>query len=50
MDAKLSTPQPIKKKHWLAFNKKSKIFFFFFDCIKTSVPHAKDEKKKIMIS
>lgn len=50
MDAKLSTPFPPthkKKTNWLAFNKKSKIFFFFFfDCIKTSVPHAKDEKKK----
>lgn len=45
MDAKLSTPQPIKKKHWLAFNKKSKIFFFFLTALR-HLCHMQKMKKK----
>lgn len=48
MDAKLSTPFPPthkKKTNWLAFNKKSKIFFFFLTALR-HLCHMQKMKKK----
>lgn len=49
MDAKLSTPFPPthkKKTNWLAFNKKSKIFFFFLTALRHLCHMQKMKKKK----